>query len=67
MSDPTTPQAAAAAPASYECGVCWSVYDPAEGDPDAGVRAGTPFDQLPAHWVCPHCEAPRSRFMAAVA
>jgi rubredoxin len=51
----------------YECGVCWSVYDPAEGDLDAGVRPGTPFAELPAHWVCPHCEAPRSRFMAAVA
>jgi rubredoxin len=51
---------------AYECGVCWTVYDPAEGDPDANVRPGTPFDALPPHWVCPHCEAPRERFMVAM-
>jgi rubredoxin len=61
-----TPAGTPATP-SYECGVCWSVYDPAEGDLDAGVRPGTPFVELPAHWVCPHCEAPHSRFMMTVA
>jgi rubredoxin len=50
----------------YECGVCWTVYDPALGDPDAHVRPGTPFEALPPHWVCPHCEAPRERFMVAM-
>ena len=60
MTDPTAQRAP---PGCYECGVCWSVYDPAEGDLDAGVRPGTSFDALPPHWVCPHCEAPRARFM----
>jgi rubredoxin len=48
----------------YECGVCWAVYDPAEGDDYAQVRAGTPFSQLPSHWACPNCDAPKARFMA---
>jgi rubredoxin len=48
----------------YECGVCWAVYDPALGDPFAQVAPGTPFADLPAHWQCPNCDAPKARFMA---
>ncbi len=66
MNDPVAAPATPDSP-SYECGVCWSVYDPAEGDLDAGIRPGTPFAELPPYWVCPHCEAPRTRFMVAVA
>lgn len=39
----------------YVCNLCGYVYDPREGDPDAGVPAGTPFARLPAGWVCPLC------------
>ncbi|QGM96806.1 rubredoxin [Methylocystis parvus] len=46
-----------------ECGVCWSVYDPAEGDPVWQIAPGTPFSQLPEEWRCPNCDAPRMRFM----
>jgi len=46
-----------------ECGVCWHVYDPAEGDPVWQVAAGTPFEQLPPHWSCPHCGAEQSKFL----
>lgn len=46
-----------------ECGVCWSVYDPAEGDSVWQIPPGTPFSQLPQDWRCPNCDAPRSRFM----
>ena len=67
MNEPLPQRAGTPANACYECGVCWSVYDPAEGDLDAGVRPGTPFEELSPHWVCPHCEAPRTRFMVAVA
>ena len=49
---------------AYECGICWTVYDPALGDPFAQIRPGTPFAALPAHWHCPNCEAPKARFMA---
>lgn len=47
-----------------ECGVCWTVYDPAVGDPVWQVPPGTAFEDLPAHWSCPHCAAEKSRFLA---
>ena len=47
-----------------ECGICWHVYDPAEGDPVWQVPAGTGFADLPEDWRCPNCDAPRSKFMA---
>ncbi len=37
----------------YRCMVCSHVYDPAAGDPETGVAPGTPFEKLPADWVCP--------------
>lgn len=46
----------------YICDVCGYVYDPAEGDPDNGVAAGTPFDKLPDGWVCPVCGAGKDQF-----
>jgi rubredoxin len=47
----------------YRCTVCNYIYDPALGDPDAGVKPGTPFEQLPADWLCPLCGAPKSDFV----
>ncbi len=49
--------------AVLECGVCWRVYDPTEGDETWDIAPGTPFSQLPAHWRCPSCDAPPSKFM----
>ena len=49
--------------AKMECGVCWHVYDPAEGDPVWQIAPGTPFSALPADWRCPHCDAAQERFM----
>lgn len=46
-----------------ECKICWTVYDPAEGDPHWQVPPGTPFTELPPHWTCPHCSATRDQFM----
>ncbi|HMK88308.1 MAG TPA: rubredoxin [Methylocystis sp.] len=48
-----------------ECGVCWRVYDPAEGDPVWQVAPGTPFAELPEDWRCPNCDAPREKFLKA--
>ena len=31
----------------YVCDICGYVYDPAEGDPDNGVAAGTAWEQVP--------------------
>ena len=47
----------------YECGVCGYVYDPAKGDPDGGIAPGTPFDDIPADWVCPVCGATKDSFV----
>lgn len=46
----------------YVCTVCGYVYDPAEGDPDNGVPAGTSFESLPPDWVCPVCGAGKDQF-----
>jgi len=46
----------------YVCDVCGYIYDPAEGDEDNGVAAGTAFDNLPEDWVCPLCGAEKSEF-----
>ncbi|MFM2042996.1 MAG: [NiFe]-hydrogenase assembly chaperone HybE [Pseudomonadota bacterium] len=49
--------------ARLECGICWHVYDPADGDPVWQMPAGTPFAALPDHWRCPNCDAPKHKFM----
>jgi rubredoxin len=48
--------------AKYVCSVCGYVYDPAVGDPDNGVKAGTAFEKLPGDWVCPVCGAGKDQF-----
>lgn len=51
--------------AKYTCEVCGYVYDPAAGDPARGVAPGTPFEELPADWVCPVCGAGKEQFQKA--
>lgn len=46
----------------YVCTVCDWVYDPAVGDPDNGVPAGTAFEDIPDTWVCPVCGVPKTDF-----
>ncbi|PTE06283.1 rubredoxin [Mesorhizobium helmanticense] len=46
-----------------ECGICWDVYDPAEGDPVWQIAPGTSFADLPEDWRCPNCDALQSKFM----
>jgi rubredoxin len=46
-----------------ECGVCWSVYDPAKGDSVWQIEPGVAFEDLPADWRCPECDAPREKFL----
>ncbi|NLB10012.1 MAG: rubredoxin [Clostridiaceae bacterium] len=46
----------------YVCDLCGYVYDPALGDPDNGVEAGTEFADLPEDWVCPLCGAAQDDF-----
>lgn len=46
----------------YQCEVCQWIYDPEVGDPDHGIPAGTPFEDIPDDWVCPVCGASKSQF-----
>jgi len=46
----------------YICDVCGYVYDPAEGDSDNGIDAGTSFEDLPDDWVCPECGVGKDMF-----
>lgn len=46
----------------YRCTVCGYVYDPEKGDPDSGIKPGTPFEELPDDWTCPVCGADKSAF-----
>ena len=46
----------------YICTVCSYIYDPAVGDPDGGIDAGTAFEDLPDDWVCPECGVEKDMF-----
>jgi rubredoxin len=46
----------------YVCAVCGYIYDPALGDPENGIAAGTTFEDLPDEWVCPVCGAGKDQF-----
>jgi class 3 adenylate cyclase/rubredoxin len=46
----------------WKCTVCGWIYDPAQGDPEHGISAGTAFDDLPDSWVCPICESGKDVF-----
>ncbi|MEG1441975.1 MAG: rubredoxin [Oscillospiraceae bacterium] len=48
----------------YVCDVCGYVYDPELGDSDAGIPAGTAFEDLPETWVCPLCGVGKDQFSA---
>ena len=47
---------------SYRCMICDYIYDPAIGDRDSGIAAGTLFEDIPDDWVCPVCGADKSNF-----
>ena len=49
----------------YVCSICGTVYDPAVGDPEHGIPAGTKFEDLPADWKCPRCRQPKDKFNPA--
>lgn len=46
----------------YRCVVCDWVYDPEIGDEEGGIAPGTPFEDLPADWVCPLCSVGTDEF-----
>jgi len=46
----------------YICDVCGWIYDPAIGDPDGDIVAGTAFEDIPDDWVCPECGVSKEDF-----
>ena len=51
--------------AKYVCSVCGYEYDPAVGDPEHGIPAGTAFEDLPDDWSCPLCSVGKDLFNEA--
>jgi rubredoxin/flavin reductase (DIM6/NTAB) family NADH-FMN oxidoreductase RutF len=47
----------------YYCPACGYVYDPAIGDPDGGIAAGTRFEDIPDNWICPTCGTEKADFV----
>lgn len=48
----------------YRCIICGHIYDPAQGDPEGGIAAGTAFADIPETWMCPDCGATKADFEA---
>jgi rubredoxin len=46
----------------YKCTVCGWIYDPMLGDPEHGIKPGTPFEKIPDDWTCPECGVDKSNF-----
>ena len=46
----------------YLCTVRGYIYEPRLGDPDAGIKAGTAFEDLPEDWECPDCGSEKEDF-----
>lgn len=46
----------------YVCEICGYVYDPAVGDPEHGVEAGTKWQDVPEGWLCPVCGVGKDQF-----
>lgn len=47
----------------YKCVVCGYIYDPEQGEPDAGIAPGTAFADLPDSYICPVCGAGKDEFL----
>ncbi len=53
----------AAAMKKYLCSACDYEYDPALGDPEHGIPAGTAFEDIPDDWRCPVCGISKDAFV----
>jgi len=50
----------------YQCVVCGFIYDEALGDPEHGIAAGTPWQDVPESWACPDCGVAKADFEMVV-
>ncbi|MCC7565077.1 MAG: rubredoxin [Methanomicrobiaceae archaeon] len=42
-------------PTKYVCRVCGYIYDQRRGEPQRGIKPGTPFEELPEDYTCVVC------------
>lgn len=47
----------------HQCRHCQTVYVPGLGDEAQGIAPGTGFENLPLHYNCPLCDAPKEAFV----
>ena len=50
----------------HQCSECMSIYDPELGDPMLGIAPNTAFEDLGDDYVCPLCEAEKSKFVRKI-
>ena len=49
----------------YVCELCGNIYDPAMGDSDRKIPAGTAFADLPGDYTCPNCGSEKEAYVQA--
>jgi rubredoxin len=47
----------------HQCKHCFTLYDAEYGDSINGIASGVRFDDLPATYICPVCDAPKVDFV----
>lgn len=47
----------------YVCTICGFIYDEKEGYPEAGIKPGTRWEDIPEDFICPICGAGKSDFV----
>lgn len=46
----------------YMCLICGFIYDEMLGLPEDGIPPGTKWEDVPANWTCPDCQARKDDF-----
>jgi rubredoxin len=46
----------------WECVICGFRYDETQGLPEAGIAAGTRWEDVPDDWLCPDCGTGKQDF-----
>lgn len=46
----------------YVCTIRGYIYEPKFGDPDAGIKPETAFENIPDDWECPDCGSGKEDF-----
>ena len=46
----------------FVCDLCGWEYDPVMGCPEAGIKPGTAWDDVPEDFECPLCGASKDQF-----